>query len=224
MRELFPGIFEDRIGKKAMLLTKSHVTEPHFKERIIESNGTPYREWDPRTSKLAAAIVKGLRERCFREGDTVLYLGASHGVTASYISDILGESGTIVAVDISPRVLRSLVYIAEKRNNIMPVLADAAHPEGYADFIKQADVLYQDIAQRNQAEIFMLNADRFLRPGGYALIALKARSIDSVKNPQHVFSEVKKQLLQPAHRLKLIDARTLEPFDRDHMFMVFRKN
>ncbi len=191
-----------------------------FDERLIKVQGIEYREWDPKRSKLAAALAKGLKEKCLKPGDVVLYLGAAHGYTASFVSDIVGSEGLIFGVDPAPRVMRDLVFLAEKRKNIVPMLSDANHPDEYVDKVCLADVVYQDIAQRNQADIFLRNCALFLKKGGYGLLAIKARSIDVRKNPRQLFEEVKQAI---AKKMQVIEFLILEPYQKDHAMVVVRK-
>lgn len=191
-----------------------------YGENLIMQDDVEYREWDARRSKLAAAILKGIREYGVKERDVVLYLGAATGTTASHISDIVGKNGFVFALDFAPKVVRELVYVCEQRQNIAPLLEDANHPENYMSKITKADIVYQDIAQRNQVEIFLKNTDMFLKSGGYGLVAIKSRSIDVVKRPDKIFEDVKEQLKK---RLRIIDYRTLNPFQIDHCFFVCKK-
>ena len=101
-----------------------------------------------------------------------------------------------------------------------PLLADANHPEEYVGRVCLADVVYQDIAQRNQAEIFIKNCQLFLRKGGYGLLAVKARSIDVTKRPKVLFEDVRQQLEKV---FTVIDFRILEPEQRDHCMIVVKK-
>ncbi len=141
-------------------------------------DGIEYREWDKERSKLCAAISKGCTNIGIRKGDTILYLGAATGTTVSHVSDIAGDEGFVFAVDFSSRVVRDLVYLSEKRKNIAPILADAKKPLDFAYRVSAADIVYQDIAQPNQDEIFLKNCDLFLKKGGFSLLAVKSRSID----------------------------------------------
>lgn len=191
-----------------------------FSETLVRENGTEYREWEPKRSKLAAAIMKGCKNVFIRKGSVVLYLGAAHGYTPSFISDIIGNGGMVFALDNAPRVVRDLVFLAQERENIAPLLADANHPESYRERVPQADIIYQDVAQRNQAEILLKNCGLFLKQGGTALIAIKARSIDITKKPKAVFMEARRQLEQ---RMTIVDFRTLEPFEHDHCFIICKK-
>lgn len=192
-----------------------------FQERIIKKNKEEYREFDPRRSKLAAMIKKGCTNIGIRKNDVVLYLGASHGYTASFVSDIIGTEGLLFGVDPAPRVMRDFIFLAEERINMAPVFADANHPKTYQDRICQVDVVFQDIAQRNQPEIFIKNCQLFLKPGGYGLLAIKARSIDISRKPKNIFNEIRKQFEE---RFTVIDFKTLDPFEKDHAMIIVKKN
>ncbi len=219
MRQLFEGVFEDREGKRRLLYTRNLIKGAHFNEALKAEGGIEYRNWDARRSKAAAAIMRGMKEFPVRKGTVVLYLGASHGVTPSFFSDIVVD-GFIFAVEFSPRVARELVYVAEARKNIAPILADASRPEEYLDKAARCDVLYQDIAQKNQVGIFAKNAALFLKKDGYGMLALKARSIDVTKKPSIIFDEARRELQK---NFEIIDYRTLEPFEKDHAFFLVRK-
>ncbi len=91
----------------------------------------------------------------------VLYLGAATGTTVSHVADIVSE-GLVYAVEFSPRSMRDLVRLCERRNNIIPILADAAKPEEYAPLLEPVDLVYQDVAQRDQARIAMDNCSEVL--------------------------------------------------------------
>jgi fibrillarin-like pre-rRNA processing protein len=81
--------------------------------------------------------------------------------------------------------------------------------------------VYQDIAQRDQAGIFVKNCDLFLKDGGFSMLAVKARSVDITKNPRLVFNEVQAKLME---HLEIVDKRTLEPYEKDHcLFLCKRK-
>ncbi len=215
-------VFEQKKGKKLIIYTKNLVHgKKVYGEDLVTEDGVEYREWTPFRSKLAAAIMKGYLNIGIRKGDIILYLGASSGTTPSHVSDIVGKDGFVFALDFAPRVVRELVYLCEERKNIAPILADANKPETYADKLSLVDVVYMDIAQKNQAEIFLKNCRRFLKKDGYALIAVKARSIDVTKKPRQLFEIVRKEIEK---ELVIIDYKILDPFEKDHcMFMCKKK-
>ena len=207
--------------KKKLILTRNLTPGiKFFNEDLISDNNTEYRVFDPSRSKYAAAIMQKILNLPIKENDIILYLGASHGYTCSYLSDIIKEKGFIFALDISARVVRDLVKICEIRKNICPLLFDANKPDLYRDKITKVDVIYQDIAQRNQVGIFLKNVDIFLKNNGYCILCIKARSIDVTKNPKEIYKQVENLLNK---RLKIIDFKTLDPFQRDHGFFVCQK-
>jgi fibrillarin-like pre-rRNA processing protein len=191
-----------------------------YGETIIREGKAEYREWDPRRSKLAATIAKGSPNVGIRKGDIVLYLGAASGTTVSHVSDIVGKEGFVFALDFAPRVVRELVRLAEQRPNIAPILADANKPETYASKIIQPDVIFQDIAQKNQVGIFLKNCRAFLKKDGYALLSVKSRSIDVTKKPRDVFKLVQFQLEQ---EITIFDYKELQPFEKDHCMFICKK-
>lgn len=215
-------VYETQENKKRLLYTISIVPgERVYGEKLIQENGIEYREWDAFKSKLASSILKGSPNIGIRKSDAVLYLGSASGTTVSHLSDIAGNEGLIFAVDIAPRVMRDLLFLCYKRKNIAPILADANKPDELKERVSAVDVLYQDVAQKNQVGIFLKNAGLFLKDGGYALLAVKARSIDVTKNPKQIFREVKKKLEES---LSIIDYRELEPFQKDHCMFMCKKN
>ncbi len=195
-------------------------TTAFFDEKIMPQNGEEYREFDPTRSKLAAAVAKGASNVGIRKGNSVLYLGASHGYTVSFVSDMVGKEGMIFALDSAPRVVRDLIFLCEVRKNIAPLLADANHSETYAKRIVPVDVVYQDLAQRNQAEIFLKNCKQFLKSGGYGLLAVKARSIDAKRSSKQIFEEARKEIEK---EMTVVDFRLLDPLEKDHCMIVVKK-
>ncbi len=191
-----------------------------YDERLVRESGKEFREWNPKKSKLAAAIIKGSPNIFIRRGSVVLYLGSSTGTTVSHVSDIVGPEGLIFAVDIAPVVMRKLVFNLERRKNIVPVLTDGNNIMDLASKVCQVDVLYQDIAQKNQVEIFFKNLRLFVKKGGYGLLAVKARSIDISRRPREIFAEVKKDIEKKAI---VVDFRILDPLERDHCFFIVKK-
>lgn len=190
-----------------------------YDERLFRISKVEYRQWNPRRSKLGAAIANKVKGIEFKKDDNVLYLGAASGTTISHVSDITKE-GVVYGVEIAPRPLQDLVILSERRKNIIPILADANVPEKYAGIIEKCDIVFQDIAQKNQTEIFLKNLNMFLKEGGIGMLCVKARSVDVVKNPKEIFEAVEKELRKS---LKIIDFKRLEPFERDHMFFVVKK-
>ena len=162
--------------------------------------------------------MKGIKELPLRKGDKVLYLGAASGQSASYISDIVGKEGNVFCVDVSPRTMRDLIFVAEKKENMIPILADATNPKEY-EFVGKVDSILQDVAMPNQVEILRRNS-RFLKKGGYVLIAIKSRSIDVSAKPSKIFEKIETQLKKD---FIMIDKKRLEPYEMDHIVFLLSK-
>ncbi|MEM4254932.1 MAG: fibrillarin-like rRNA/tRNA 2'-O-methyltransferase [Candidatus Norongarragalinales archaeon] len=215
MKEIFPGIY----AQNSFFYTRNSLKG--FKvhgEKLVEEKGIQYREWNPHQSKLCAAIAKGIKHMPITKGSKVLYLGAAHGATPSFVSDIVGSKGEVYCIEVAPIAMRDLISVCEKRGNMIPILADARKPENYEE-IGSVDVVFEDVADPQQAEILNANS-RFLAKGGYALIAIKSRAINSVEEPARVYAKVKKTL---SEAFEIEQEIPLEPFEQDHLFLVLRK-
>ncbi len=211
-------IYQEARGKR--IFTKNILPgRTHFMERTMRDGGKEYREFDPTRSKLAAMIMKGSTNVGIRKNDKILYLGASHGYTCSFVSDMVGEKGIIFGIDPAPRVIRDLIFLAEKRQNIVPMLENANRPQDYHDKVCEVDVVFQDVAQKNQEEIFIKNCKAFLKNGGYGLLSIKARSIDIKRKPKDIFIEIRNKLDRV---FKVIDYKLLDPFEADHAMIIIK--
>jgi fibrillarin-like pre-rRNA processing protein len=189
-----------------------------YNERLSKAEGKEYRIWDPFRSKLCGAMRKGLKCFPFTPGSKTLYLGASTGTTISHLSDIVGETGEIYAVEIASQCMKSLIALSERRNNIIPIHADARQPQGYVE-VGTVDAIYQDVAQPDQDDILIKNAHMFLKAGGIAMMCIKSQSIDVTKEPKLVFDAVVKKL---ETAFEVSEKIRLEPFDKDHLFVVLK--
>ena len=80
-------------------------------------------------------------------------------------------------------------HALQHRSNVYPILSDARMPEKYKSLVSPVDVIYCDVAQPQQAKILADNADLFLKSKGFALIAIKSRSVDVTMEPPDVFKQ-----------------------------------
>ena len=189
-----------------------------YKEKLIVKKGIEYRLWDPFRSKLAAAIMNELDYFPFENKTKVLYLGASTGTTVSHISDIVGSSGIVFAVEHASRVARDFLdRVASYRKNIMPILQDARKPKEYFSVFGKVDVVYVDIAQPDQTQIAIDNCEMYLKKDGYFFLVIKTRSIDVTKSPKRIVEEETQKLQTRFHVLQKID---LFPYDKDHAMVI----
>jgi fibrillarin-like pre-rRNA processing protein len=218
VRERFPGVYRINGGLGTRNLVPGRSV---YGETLRVVDGVEYRLWNPRRSKLAAAIYRGLETIPLRRDSTVLYLGAASGTTASHISDIAPE-GVVYCVEFSPRVFLKLLHLCRERENMIPILADASRPEEYLALVEKCDVVYQDLAQPRQVEILLANARHFLREDGYAMLMLKARSIDARRPPRRIYSREAGKLKKAGFKVAAL--LELSPYERDHALILAKKS
>ena len=218
--QLSPGIFEITTGKKRILATMNLTPRRTvYDEQLTHIGDAEYRSWSPYRSKLAAALLKGVKNVPIAPGSRVLYLGVASGTTCSHISDIVGAEGHIWGVDFAPRPLRDLIdNVSRYRGNISPILADARHPELYSASVPRVDIIYADVAQPNQSNIVVRNSEFYLRPGGWAMMAIKSRSVDVNRPPKQVYGEQVEELKDCG--FDIVELVELEPYEMDHAMVV----
>ena len=215
--EIYWAILED--GTKRLATRNLTPGRTVYGERLITFKGIEYRIWDPYRSKLAAAILKGIKAVPIKPGNKVLYLGAASGTTASHVSDIIGENGHVYCVEFSARAIRELVNnVCAYRPNMSPILEDARLPERYSMLVEKVDNIYCDIAQPEQAKILADNADLYLKRGGEIMLAIKAQSIDVTKEPSEVYKREIETL--KTRNFKIKEVIHLEPYDKAHAMIV----
>jgi len=221
----FKDIYEVTLEDGAKRLATKNLTPGLnvYGERLVKLKGVEYRVWDAFRSKLAGAIIKGVQNVPIEAGSKVLYLGAASGTTPSHVSDIVGETGYVYCVEFAQRSIRDLVTnVATFRPNISPIMNDARMPERYAMFISgKVDTIYCDVAQPEQAKLLADNADVFLKPQGWVMLACKSQSIDVTMDPNAVYQLEAKVLKNRGFEVKEIVP--LDPFDKLHAMIVAQR-
>ena len=222
------GVFIARGKEDALVTLNSTPGVAVYGEKRISVDGPPgadgnatkveYRVWNPFRSKIAAAILGGVDNIWMKPGSKVLYLGAAAGTSVSHVSDIVGPSGSVYAVEFSHRPGRDLINMAKFRTNVIPIIEDARHPLKYRMLVGMVDCVFADVAQPDQARIVALNSQYFLKAGGGFVISIKASCIDSTATPEAVFAREVAKL--QAEQFKPAEQLTLEPYERDHAVVV----
>jgi fibrillarin-like pre-rRNA processing protein len=117
--------------------------------------------------------------------------------------------------------MRDLIEkVTRHRGNVSPILGDARRPGSYAMLVPKVDVIYADVAQPDQAEIVVGNAELFLKPGGWAMMAVKSRSIDVALPPERVYAGEIEVLERKG--FEIAEALRLDPYEKDHAMVVAR--
>ncbi|MCJ7650125.1 MAG: fibrillarin-like rRNA/tRNA 2'-O-methyltransferase [Candidatus Lokiarchaeota archaeon] len=192
-----------------------------YGEKLITFQGEEYREWDPYRSKLAAMILENPLVNFLSSDLKCLYLGASSGTTISHLSDIVYD-GIIYGVEFAERSMRQLIQNTNKRKNIIPILGDANFPEKYANSIfTNIDLVYQDIAQPNQAQIAIANCSYYLKDKGTLILAIKSQSIDSVQKPEKIFVQEKKIIEKAGYEIS--ESFNIHKYSANHIILIIHK-
>lgn len=216
------GLYQIKINKKKRLVTRNIVPGTSvYGEKLIKVDNDEYRVWDPHRSKFAAAFLSGMKKLPQLRNQKILYLGVSTGTTSSHFSDMIGD-GIIYGIEFSPKVMRKFYRLAEQRKNLVPILADARRPEEYSSFVLEVDLIYQDVAQPDQATIFGRNADSYLKPGGLGVLAIKSQSINVALDPKEIFSSQIEEL-SLNFGLELIEESSIDKYEKKHAVVVVKK-
>ena len=186
--------------------------------RVVD--GVEYRRWDPWRSKLAAYLLDGAPERALERPTSVLYLGGAHGTTASHLSD-LWPNVPLYVVEKSATSFAPLLALSRRRRNLLPILADAQLPERYRADVGEVNLLYQDVAQRDQVRIFVENADACLAPQGRGILMLKVRSVTQRKPSATVVRESRQALGDAGFDVE--SPVELAPFAKEHVALAVRR-
>ena len=155
--------------------------------QIRKSNG--WYVWNPYHSKLSAYLIAGGKNWPFKKNSKILYLGSAEGNTISYLSEIC-KTNSITAVEISSVAMAELLVLAKKKENIIPCLSDAHFPEKYRVQANNPEIIYQDIAQNDQVDIFIRNCE-YYKPK-HAFLMLKTQSM--AKQYDDIFKKTEKKL------------------------------
>lgn len=221
----FKGVYHVTLEEGSWRIASENLSPGRnvYGERLIMQGGFEYRLWDPYRSKLAAAILNGLNHLPIKPGHKVLYLGAASGTTASHVSDIVGKSGYVFCVEFAPRSIRELIdHVCRFRGNMAPILADARFPGKYTALVGKVDIIYCDIAQPEQAQVLVNNAEVFLKKEGWIMLAVKARSIDVTKEPSEIYEREIKVL--KGNGFRIFEVIHLEPYDKAHVMIVAQRS
>jgi fibrillarin-like pre-rRNA processing protein len=212
------GVFRD--GRDLYTTNHGPLGDRVYGEKLRTVGTTEYRQWDPFRSKLAALCTRGGAPRDLWTGArTVLYLGGAHGTTVSHLADLLPDAALYV-IEKSPTSFAPLLALARRRSHLLPILADAQLPERYRADVGLVDLLYQDVAQRNQAAIFVENARAVLAPRGRGIFMLKVRSVTQSRPSAVIVREARAELERGG--LEVRAEVGLAPFARDHAALIVR--
>ncbi|KAK2962380.1 putative rRNA 2'-O-methyltransferase fibrillarin [Blattamonas nauphoetae] len=218
----FPALFVGTSPTQQLLLSlpfREHTDSDS--ENNIQRDNKWYRKLNPFSSVFAASVLAGMHHLNIPSGSTVIFLGAGRGLTVSYLSDIVGLTGKIYAVEKDPQYFQDLTRLAESQPNIELILKDANHPDEYESSVVKVDAILSELGANDQPEIIQKNAQHFLDHNG-VIISVVDASVSNVQPAELAFSEVVQRMRHLG--LKPIEQCTLEPFYRDIACLIARYN
>ncbi|MBL20883.1 MAG: hypothetical protein CMB42_03330 [Euryarchaeota archaeon] len=201
-------------------------------EKRKKDGRNEWRKWDARRSKVAAMLIRAKSDPSGLipdPGSLCIYLGASSGSTVSHLHDhVCGagnhHSGKIIAIDISPRMMRDLVVLCDKRPGLVPVLGDARSPNSITPLLsRKADWLFQDLSMADQMRTFIKCTRIMLSKGGLGIISLKAASERwTFKSDEDLFTESERVVRESEH-LEFLERIDLKGLEEQHIVIVARR-
>ena len=145
--------------------------------------------------KLAALLAKGGPPDLWSGARKTVYLGGAHGTTVSHLSDLLDPRPHLCDRE-EPHAVAPLLALSQRRTNLLPILSPMpSSRNATAPTSGRLDLLYQDVAQRNQAAIFVENARAVLAAGGRGIPSCcKVRSVTRRRASAAVVRETRAEL------------------------------
>lgn len=122
-----------------------------------------------------------------KPGSVIVDLACGKGMYSIFLSEIVGETGLVYAVDLWEEGLQLLVKEMDEKNinNILPMLDDATKEIGIDDYsvdlCLMATVLH-DFEEMNKSGAVLQQVKTLLKPGGY-LAVIEFKKIEGPPGP-----------------------------------------
>jgi ubiquinone/menaquinone biosynthesis C-methylase UbiE len=161
-----------------------------------------------------------------KSGSVVLDLACGKGLYSMFLSEILGDSGLVYAVDLWEEGLQLLGQKIEKKNitNILPMLNDAGKEieiDDYSiDVCIMATVLH-DFAEMNKSGAVLEQVKTLLKPGG-CLAVVEFKKIDGPPGPPIKIRLSEKETEKMVTRHGFSKVRTVDIGDYNYL-MTFQE-
>ena len=123
-----------------------------------------------------------------------------------------------MAVESAYEPFVKLIKLSEGRKNIYPILEDANYFEKYSFFLSKIDLIYQDISQRNQVQIFNSNAAG-CPSARSAILILKMRAISSRLSEKQILN----RSLEEIEGFRVKEVINLKPFHKAHYLIYMER-
>ncbi|HEY5759875.1 MAG TPA: methyltransferase domain-containing protein [Steroidobacter sp.] len=213
-----PALYETRvehdpdgIGKFYLGREIAHVMGP---------GGVPWLERSERAiEERPQSVIDALE---IKPGQTIADLGAGSGYYSFRIAPLVGEQGTVLAIDVEPRMLRIVSERAKRDGirNITTVLGTPSDPNlepNSVDLLFMVDV-YHELAFPFEV---MTKVREALKPGGrVALIEFRAEDPAVMIKPVHKMSE--RQIIRELTAAGFRHQETVRTLPQQHL-VLFQK-
>lgn len=115
--------------------------------------------------------IKKLRKFGIIEGSTIIDYGCGTGACIKAATELVGESGTVYAVDVHEMAIASVEKLLNKQNltNVIPVLSDGKKSDikdDTADLVYALDMFHMV----KDPDIFLKELCRIIKPAGVLII------------------------------------------------------
>ena len=85
----------------------------------------------------------------------------------------------------------------------------------------EIDLIYQDVAQPNQAEIAISNSSYYLKRNGLVMLAIKSQSIDSISKSEKIYNQEKKKLINAG--FEVVESINIHKYAANHIVILVKK-
>ncbi|GFE83080.1 methyltransferase type 11 [Steroidobacter agaridevorans] len=201
----------DGIGKFYLGREIAHVMGP---------GGVPWLERQQRESEERPQLTIAALE--IKPGQTIADLGAGSGYYSFRIAPLVGERGSVLAIDVEPRMLRIISERAQRGgiNNITTVLSTPSDPNlepNSIDLLFMVDV-YHELEYPFEV---MTKVREALKPGGrVALIEYRAEDPAVMIKPVHKMTE--RQIVKELTAAGFKHQKTIRTLPLQHL-VLFQK-
>ena len=179
-----------------------------------ENSTIQYRNWDPFSSKLGAALFNGLEIFPFKSNSNIFYFGKISNSTFDHLSDIIFPDGMIYLQEdssIEIKNLKNVVIIDNKKDNTL----SNNYSKNLFDIIYSDNITDENL--QNQIPIY----EQYLKNSGFLIITLN--KIANMNNTEFQ-DQINNIRINSNSSLLLIQEINLSNFFKNSIMIVLQKS